>query len=103
MNDPITLIVAEPGKDEEGYLKLKIIRETGIFGETGSPKRAQRDSAMRHGYTASLKVKVNLFEYNNENYIRFDGKMYEVKEAYKLDENYLELTCSDMRCNRGKS
>lgn len=103
MNDCTTLILAETGKDNEGYAKLKILKETDLFAETGSPKRAQRDSAMRHGYTATLKVKVNLIEYNNENYLRYNNRMYEIKEAYKLDENYIELTCSDMRCERGKA
>lgn len=102
MNDCVTLILAETGKDGEGYAKLKILRENDIYAETGDPKRAQRDSAMRQGYTATLKVKVNLVEYNDENYLRHNNKMYEIKEAYKLDENYKELTCSDMRCKRGK-
>lgn len=101
MNDCITLIFAETNKDKEGYPKLKIVKETEVFGEIGSPKRAQRDSAMRHGYVATLRAKVNLIEYDDENYLRHNNRMYEINEAYKLDENYIELTCSDMRCERG--
>lgn len=101
MDESIILIVAEPGKDAEGYLKLNIIRENEVFGEVGDPKRAQRDSAMRSGYQATLKAKVNLIEYDGENYLRHNNHLYEIKETYKLDAQYLELTCSDTRCNRG--
>lgn len=103
MNDEVVLIKGEVGKDDEGYAKLKILKQTTVFAEVGSPKRAQRDSAMRRGYVATRRVKVNLCEYSNENYIRIDNQLFEIKESYKLDENYLELTCSDMRCSDGEA
>lgn len=103
MDDLVVLIKGEIGKDDEGYAKLKILKQNTVYAEVNSPKRAQRDSAMRRGYVATRRVKVNLCEYSNENYIRIENQLFEIKESYELDENYLELTCSDMRCEHGKA
>ena len=103
MDDLVVLIKGEIGKDDEGYAKLRILKQNTVYAEVNSPKRAQRDSAMRRGYVATRRVKINSFEYNDENYIRINNQLYEIKESYELDENYIELTCSDVRCEHGKA
>lgn len=97
-NDIVTLVNGQMQKDGEGYNSLAVVSQTDVFAEVSSPKRAQRDSALRHDYTASLTVKLFRDEYGAEKYIRFGEKLYEVKEVYALNADELEITCSDWRC-----
>lgn len=97
-NDVISLLSGEFYKDGEGYNALSIKSQNDIFAEVKSPKRAQRDSALRHDYVATLTVIVNSDEYLQENFLEFNGKRYEIKESYKLNSDEIELTCSDARC-----
>lgn len=98
MNDIVTLVNGEIKKDAEGYPALSIASECEVFASVSSPKRAQRDSALRHDYVATLTVTIYREEYNDEQYIRFGKRMYEVKQSYILNADEIELTCSDARC-----
>ena len=101
MNDVVTLIEGKLSKDAEGYPTLSIVSETETFAEVSSVKRQQKDSAYRRGYDATLTVKVQKAEYRGEQFLRFESKCFEIKESYSLNEDAIELTCSDMRCLYG--
>lgn len=98
MNDVVTLIQGEIQKDAEGYPTLCILSQSDIFAFVASPKRAQRDSALRHDYVATLSVTLHCEEYHDEKHIDYLGKRYEVKQTYILNSDEIELTCSDARC-----
>lgn len=97
MNDIIRLINGRYMKDSDGFNSLAVVSSTEVFAEIGSPVRSQRDSALQHGYVATLKAVINSAEYNNEGWVEHDGRTYEVKESFRLSDDRLELTCSDAR------
>lgn len=101
MNNVVTLICGKTVKDAEGYPTLSIISESEVFADVSSVKRQQKDSAYRRGYDATLTVKVQKVEYRDEQFLRFESKCFEIKESYSLNEDAIELTCSDMRCLYG--
>jgi hypothetical protein len=101
MNNVVTLICGKTVKDAEGYPTLSIISESEVFADVSSVKRQQKDSAYRRGYDATLTVKVQKAEYRGEQFLRFESKCYEIKESYSLNEDAIELTCSDMRYLNG--
>lgn len=101
MNDIITLIDGKIVKDAEGYPTLSIISEAESFAEVSSVKRQQKDSAYRRGYDATLTVRIQKAEYQGEQFLKFESKCFEIKESYSLNEDAIELTCSDMRCLYG--
>lgn len=98
MNDVVTLIRGEIRKDAEGYPVLCVLSQSDVFARVASPKRAQRDSALRHDYVATLSVTLHCEEYSREKHIEYLGKRYEVKQTYQLNSEEIELTCSDARC-----
>lgn len=98
MNDIVLLVGGEIKKDAEGYPALSVVSKREVFASVSSPKRAQRDSALRHDYVATLTVTIYREEYNDEQYIGFAGRTYEVKQSYMLNADEIELTCSDARC-----
>ena len=101
MNNVVTLICGKTVKDAEGYPTLSIISESEVFADVSSVKRQQKDSAYRRGYDATLTVKVQKAEYRGEQFLRFESKCYEIKESYSLNDDAIELTCSDMRYLNG--
>lgn len=101
MNNVVTLICGKTVKDAEGYPTLSIISESEVFADVSSVKRQQKDSAYRRGYDATLTVKVQKAEYRGEQFLRFESKCHEIKESYSLNEDAIELTCSDMRYLNG--
>lgn len=101
MNNVVTLICGKTVKDAEGYPTLSIISESEVFADVSSVKRQQKDSAYRRGYDATLTVKVQKAEYRGEQFLRFESKCYEIKESYSLNEDAIELTCSDRRYLNG--
>ncbi len=101
MNDIVTLIDGKIAKDAEGYPTLSVVSELQTFAEVSSVKRQQKDSAYRRGYNATLTVKIQKAEYHGEQFLKFDGKCFEIKELYNLDKDAIELTCSDTRCLYG--
>lgn len=101
MNDVVTLICGKTVKDAEGYPTLSIISESEVFADVSSVKRQQKDSAYRRGYNATLTVRIQKSEYQGEQFLRFESKCFEIKESYSLNEDAIELTCSDMRCLNG--
>lgn len=97
MNNVIKLINGRYTKDLDGYNSLAVVSSVEVFADIGSPVRSQRDSALQHGYVATLKAIVNSAEYNNEGWLEYDGRTYEIKESFRLSDDRLELTCSDAR------
>ncbi len=101
MNDTVTLLDGKIAKDAEGYPILSVVSESQVFAEASSVKRQQKDSAYRRGYNATLTVKIQKAEYHGEQFLKFEGKCFEIKENYSLDKDTIELTCSDTRCLYG--
>ena len=102
MNDEITLFNTVFEKDSEGYNKLTAINEYTVFAEVSSPKRQQRDSALKHDYVASLTVKMHSDEYSDESYLKFNSKLYEIQQTYEINDDVVEITCSDWRLDNGE-
>lgn len=101
MNDIVTLIDGRISKDAEGYPTLSVASESLIFADVSSVKRQQKDSAHRRGYEATLTVSIQRSEYQGEQFLKLENKYFEIKESYNLNEDIVELTCSDMRCLYG--
>lgn len=98
MNDEVYLISGKFRKNAEGYNRFSETARQMVYADCGSPVRSQRDLANKQGYVAKLRVKLNKLEYGNQSYIEHKGKKYEVKESFDIDDEIIELTCSDMRC-----
>lgn len=98
MNDVITLLTGDFIKDSEGYPAFAVSSQKEVFAEVRSPYRAQRESAQKLGYRASLTVNMYRDEYEGEQYLEYNSKRYEIKETFIRDEYMIEFNCSDMRC-----
>ena len=96
MDNEIYLLTGEFVK-VNGYQKFSETSRTFVYADCGDPVRSQRDLAQKQGYVAKLKIRMNKLEYGGQRFIEWQGKGYEVKESFGVDDEIIELTCSDMR------
>ena len=69
-------------------------RETVVLGYMTSAKRAEFYGAMQAGYMVDTVFSIFSFDYDNEQEIRYDGSLYDVKRSYLTKNDQIELVCA---------
>lgn len=91
-NDEVILLSTKLSTDEVGN-QIPEPSEITILCEKKNVSRQEFYEASSNGFKPSLVLNVHPFEYDNESYIKFDGKKYKVIRTYLIDMEHLELTC----------
>lgn len=90
MNDVIKLIKEIEGKSPEGFnRKERTSRE--IFAEVLSTGAAEFFRAGKMGLKPEYKISVYAPEYEGEQLIEYDGKVYEIYRTYQNSADKIEL------------
>jgi len=58
--------------------------------------RSEFYQANQAGLKPSLVVEVRNFEYENQEFAKFEGKQYRILKTYPIDSEILELTLSEV-------
>ena len=95
-NHEITLISKKvTGKDK----LLQPISEDVEVTLLCSKKKVTRSEfyqANQAGLRPSLVVEVHNFEYDNQEFAKFEGKQYRILKTYPIDSEILELTLTEV-------
>lgn len=97
MDELIYLLQGTFAKNTEGYNRFTETDRTAVYAECSDPVRSQRDLAQKLGYVATLRIKLHKSEFHNQRYVEFHNRKFEVKESFTVNDELVELTCSDMR------
>lgn len=95
-NDEITLTSRKiKGKDK---LKQPIYEdvEVTILCRKKRVTRSEFYQANQAGLKPSLVVEIRNFEYENQEFAKFEGKQYRILKTYPIDSEILELTLSEV-------
>ena len=95
-NDEITLTSRKiKGKDK---LKQPIYEdvEVTILCRKKKVTRSEFYQANQAGLKPSLVVEIRNFEYENQEFAKFEGKQYRILKTYPIDSEILELTLSEV-------
>lgn len=94
-DDQVTLISVTITQDEYAN-EIETETEMIVFADTGSVGRNEFYNAARDGMKPTVIITVRYFEYNNEKYLKYEGKKYKVERTYSTDKEEIELTCSEV-------
>lgn len=103
MDDIATLIVVIDGKDADGF-PTKIETRCDVFVTRKSVSRSEFYQSMQAGVNATAVFEMRLCDYEeagNPQIIEHNGKRYKVIRTYSKDNEFIELTCSDLEVNDG--
>lgn len=95
----ITLIQTETGATNENGFESEpqeVSRRT-VFCNEKSIGNGEFYKAQAAGITASLKCDVHIADYGGELLAEYNGIRYSILKTYKLDDDTVELTLSDLR------
>lgn len=67
-----------------------------LFAEIVGTKRSEFYAGLSAGMRPEKTVKIYEFEYDNEKIIELDGKRYQIVRTYPVEDERLELICSDI-------
>lgn len=93
-NDEMILLSEEIVLDEYNQ-EEKIVTETKILCCKKSVTRSEFYLAKNADIKIDIVFIVNKFEFQNEKKLVYDGKTYEIVKTYELENELLELTCSE--------
>lgn len=90
MNDVIELVTFSENQDKKGEL-IRTENLNEIFAERKSIKRVEFYQANANGFKPVFAFEINSFEYNDEFFIKYNGKPYKVIRTYQTDIDKVEL------------
>lgn len=90
--DEVTLLTEKIIKDNIGN-EIKEFEENTVFCKVKSVSRTEFYSAAQSGIKPSLLFLVHNFEYENQNYVKYQDEKYKVIKTYLVDIDTIELTC----------
>lgn len=95
-NEIVKLVKLSPERDSDGYvISQTVVSSKEVFAKTKSVTRTEFYSAMHAGISAEIAFVVNDSEYDGENAVEYNGKMYHVIRTYSANTLDIELMCSD--------
>lgn len=96
MNDIIELedIITQPGgSDDIGDIKRGETYFRRIYAKKKSISQNEFYQAQAHGFKIELKFEINKFEYEDNEKIRYKGKIYKIFRTFELSEDKMEIVC----------
>lgn len=95
--DVVELISTVVTKDEIGN-EVKTETYNEVFAEKNGIARTEFFNAGLKDIKPSLMFKVRTFDYNEENSLRYEGKVYTIYRVYPAKNEMIELYC-EVRVN----
>ena len=93
MNDIIYLLQFETTTDENGF-EVSTETQTEVFAERKSIRSQEFYEAQKQGYKLSTMFVIKPYEYDEQEYLLYEGKKYKVERTYEKDTENLEIICS---------
>lgn len=88
----VTLIRCE-GAIIDGFERKVVTEFNSIIADELSVNRSEFYDASRAGYKADKIFEVWDFEYDDQQYVEYEGKEYEVIRTYAANPDRIQLTC----------
>ncbi len=93
----VTLLILKDDEDEAGYpIEAGIEQENTVLTNVLSVGRSEYFASQKNGVKTDRIFEVHIIEYNNEKQLKHEGKLYEITRTYEVDEDFMELYCSDI-------
>lgn len=93
-NQVIKLLKTKPETNENGFTVQGIASKREICAKKKSVKRTEFYQAAASGMKPELVFVVWKREYENEPWLEYDGKVYEIIRTFETSIEDMELTCS---------
>ena len=77
------------------------IKEIKRYAEIDSIGQNQSYQAAAVGLKLSFIATIWKFEYNNEEFLKYNGKQYKITKTYVRDDEKIELTCGSQVNSEG--
>jgi SPP1 family predicted phage head-tail adaptor len=90
--DVIDLVTVVEGKDADGFPADTEVVRKDIFANKKSVRSSEFYQASQSGYRLDLMFEIRSIDFENETYLVFNGKRYEIIRTYDKGEN-IELVC----------
>jgi len=71
-----------------------------VFCNEKSVGYAEFYKSQQLGIQVDLKVEVHIVDYSGERKAKYNGKRYSILKTYKINDDVIELTLSDLRENQ---
>lgn len=92
-SDVINLIKLTSGKDDEGFPTDPVENvRSNVFANKMSAGSGEFYRAAQAGYTVDKVFEVRKIEYEDENFLEYEGERYSILRTYEKGEN-IELVC----------
>ena len=95
-NNEITLISRVKTGLDKLHQPLFEEKRLTILCRKRSITRSEFYQANKAGLKPSLVVEIRNFEYENQEFAKFEGKQYRILKTYPIDSEILELTLSEV-------
>ena len=93
MDKVIYLLKNKPGKNNIGD-PTNTVEEIKRYAEINSIGQREAYQAAAVGLKPEFEAVIWKVEYNNEEYLKYEGKEYKIQKTYIRDDEKIELTCS---------
>lgn len=90
-----TLIKLVGGERDKYGNEITTENKTVVFCYMRSATRQERSIAGHTGYEARVVIGMHPYEYQEEEFVEFDGKRYTVISDYIVDQETIELTLGE--------
>lgn len=98
--DEITLIdLKEPEErlNQNGFKNPMIETKTIVFCNEKSVGYSEYFKSQQAGITIDSKVEIHSVDYDGQKIAIYKGKRFSILKTYKIDDDIIELTLSDLR------
>jgi SPP1 family predicted phage head-tail adaptor len=96
LNTVIDLLEMSSSPNENGFPVLEVLSRKQVFASKSSVKRAEFYSAAASGLSLEITFEIYTLEYNNQEYIDFEGKRFKVLRSYEKGK-FIELNCQSFK------
>lgn len=92
--DVITLRTETIGQDADGY-PVTTFEDVEVWANRKSVARTEFYASNANGIDLKYVFEIRSEDYNEQKYVIYESKHYEVVRAYQKGEGTIELSCSD--------
>ncbi len=95
LDEQITLLKLEENRDADGY-DTPTVTESVIFADVEDPYRNEFYEAMKAGVKLEVTFKVVTDDFENQQQVRYNGKVLDIVRSHPIDRIYTRLVCKEV-------
>lgn len=97
----IRLMQPEKRVNENGFPNPAVEERNTVFCNKKSVGYSEYYKSQQIGIQVACKVEIHIVDYQGEEIAELEGKRYSILKSYKIDDEKIELTLSDLRQKAG--